>query len=56
VERAEKRRVEMTALKCAGWLLLYGLLHAAKMLVDWAIERVEEQIKGKPEKDEETRG
>lgn len=42
----------MKALTCAGWLLLYGLLlygllHAAKMLVDWAIERVEERIKGK---------
>ncbi|XXX79127.1 hypothetical protein WMF30_10175 [Sorangium sp. So ce134] len=45
----------MNALRYSGWLLLYGLLHAAKLLVDWAIEHVEKRIKG-DDKDEEKGG
>lgn len=38
-------------LKRAALLLAFALLSALRFLVDWALEEVEERLKGKPPED-----
>jgi hypothetical protein len=40
-------------MKLGFWLVLYAFLRVVQFLTEWAIDRVEERIKGKPPKDDE---